>query len=251
MNELDRKERKAIRMKLIQLLDIPNADQNEIKRLGSLLKRDVSEQVKTRKVTVNPKFVDPEKYIELRLEGKSQKEIADYFNCTLPQLKSELSNLRKKGVIPKGATKKGRDKTRLTKEEYLEYRKTISSDMKLAEILGVHHTTIKNMKSGWGLSGRHKKYNVISKDEYLEMKKQGMKDWEIEVTNGLHKYSLYKYKIKWGLQEDFSELLLTKEEFIEYSAKRWSLKKICKATGLSKERLRALRKKWGLYNESL
>ena len=194
---MDRKTKKAIRLKIVQLLDSPNPDKKEIERLGKLLSQ---KEDKTTRMITRKKVVDAETYIFLRNQGYSMAEVAAHFKCSLEKLRSEVTMLRNRGVIPKNATPYGnRGRAKISREDYMQLSESGKSDTQISEEMNLCRSTLVKWKREWGI--RHNKKITITVDEYLEYKHQGMSDIEIENKLGYSRSALYKFKIKHGLSK--------------------------------------------------
>jgi hypothetical protein len=205
---MDKKQKKAIRLKIIQLMDSPNPDYTEIHRLSSMLGVKVKKEkpLKVNKtnwsrVKKTNFHVEPNKYIELRNEKKSMEEIAEYFGCPLNILISEVNILRKNEVIPPGAIPYGRGKKiTITKEEYLSKKEQGYTDEKIAKELGFSTRNLFRKRKEWGITLKIKKVsNLILEEEYRALKIQKKTDKEIANIKGMNRCTLQNYKRKWGI----------------------------------------------------
>jgi DNA-binding CsgD family transcriptional regulator len=198
---MDKKEKKAIRMKILDLLD-NDPDNPEIQRLSKLLGEEDSFTPRTRKPKKTHFHTDPEKYIELRLAGKRMKEIAEYFGISYKELKNEITILMKREIIPKGVIPRGIGNllNRMTKEEYLAKKEQGLTDEAIAKELGLSKTAFTTKRKEWGIEFKKKKErNIITEQEYREMKYQLMTDYQIVKEKGMHHKTLLQYKRIWGV----------------------------------------------------
>jgi transposase len=178
-------------MKILELLDSPNPDEAEIKRLGKLIgeeKEVVKQKVKGRELLINP-----EDYIRLRKEGKKRDEICEIFGIEMKVLQTEVQLMRDRGILKKGEIdSKVPRRFVLTKEEYLEESKT-KSDAQIAREYGVSRITVSVKRYRWGLPPKNKKV-TLSYTEYQIYKEKGMTDKAIEQMLGLTEKTIYRLK---------------------------------------------------------
>lgn len=139
------------------------------------------------------KFVDPEKYIQWRKEGKSRNEICELLGIDMRTLQIEIVILRERGLIKKGDVSNGRPVLfNLTKEEYIEEART-KTDTQIAKEQGVSRCVVTNRRRKWGLPRRTIKV-TLTYEEYKELKKQNLSDREIEKKLGYTKGTVDRLK---------------------------------------------------------
>jgi transposase len=244
---VDKKEKKAIRMKILDLLD-KDPDNPEIQRLSNLLKKDKKDETgKVIERGYKRKFVDPEKYIELRNQNFTMNEIADFFGCSIKLLISEVSILRSQGLIKKGDTKAGRQRIKLTKEQYLKFKKDGLSDLEIAREIDAHPSSIKNFKRRCNIPDLRNTTEKITKEEYLLKKEQGLSDEKISNEYGVGRWTLYRKRKLWGItKKSYENKLITLEEYREMKSQLMPDYKIAKKFGFSRDTMINYKKRWGL-----
>lgn len=192
---MDKEEKKKLRKQLMDLLNNPNADQEEIRRIGKLLGGKEVRVPTTKRRVYTKKHVDPHQYIEWRKQKKSQQEIADLLGIHKRRLQSELTMLREKGLLPKGFIGLGNNaKFTMTKEEYLKGGLTRKEILKKYNI---KNSTFSGILRDWGLT-RTPTHETFTYEEYCKLKKDLRQDREIEKMKGWTKCTLYRLKKKWA-----------------------------------------------------
>lgn len=193
---MDKKTKKAIRLRIIQLLDSENPNYSEIQRLSKMLGVEAPVARASRR---KEKVVEVEVFVKMRNEGYSHQEIADYYGITKKRLKSEVIMLYRKGDLKGGVTPTGRNPVlKLSREDYLALKEKGMSDMNISKMFGVPHCQISYKRAKWGMIPQKNKVK-ISKEEFLEMKNSGLTIKEIAARTNLSRNGLYNYRKNWGL----------------------------------------------------
>jgi DNA-binding CsgD family transcriptional regulator len=216
---VDRKEKKAIRLRITQLLDSNNPNYEEIQRLSKLLGKveekekpillkvhDEEKNVTEDKIGIHTRVykISPEKYLELKFEGKTRSEIAKYYNMTTNELVSEVKSLKHFGLLPKDSGLRGKNLVnRLPKERYYHLKEEGYTEVEICRIYKVSHQTLIDYKKKHGIEldmrGRPSKRDIVSRDEYLEYKSQGLALWQISKLLKVSRNTLWNLRKEWGL----------------------------------------------------
>lgn len=165
-----------------------------------------------------------EKYIEMKAEGKSEKEVYEEVGIsrsTLTKRKKAWGLTTVDEYIFPTIVLKG-----LTKETLAELSE-IYTDKEIAEMNGVSKSAIQRRRKRWGIekSRRYIRDKYSKKEyEYLSQKKS-LKDYEIADLWEISDSSLFSLKRTWGFVEtkkvytdkEFKELGLDREKLIALS----------------------------------
>lgn len=205
---MDRKQKRAIRFKITQLLNSPNPDYNEINRLYGMLgvrQEPKVPEVKKRgkQIDYRKPFISAEEYIKLRGANKSKIQIAAMYNVTVYRLEMELQLLRYRGELKKGILKNGRGlKLGITVKRYLAYKEQGLKDCEIAEKYGVSGSVVSEFKkrNNIKLKFSYKKTKPIPKEEYFELRNKGWTLIKIAEYFGVHKQTLQKRREGWAME---------------------------------------------------
>jgi transposase len=199
---VDKKEKKAIRMKILYLLD-KDPDNPEIQQLSNLLaspekvkqegnkQRLKSLKETNRKKNGEPLLFDVKIYIDMRNQGISRAIIADHFGVDLDQLQKELLRARKRGELKPGdiKTRNSRDII-FTKEMYLECKEQGMQEQEIMKKFGIHANSFIARKREWGIRIQEKKKH-IAKDILVGWLLKGYTVPQIAIQMNVHKRTVY------------------------------------------------------------
>jgi transposase len=202
---MDKKQLRAIRLRIADLLDSPNPDEAEIKRLGKLLgepDEEAERKCKTRKprVKYNIGKVKASEYIKMREKGLNMRQIAEHYKITLEQLSAELSKLRRDGELLPGLLRMGREPhITLTLKKYEAYKKRGVTDREISRIEEISTCSLVRLKRNWGLKIGEIPTLTLTKEKYLELQAEGVSNTKIAQMFNTHRSSIYNLRKRWEL----------------------------------------------------
>lgn len=209
-------------------------------------------------VIANSRFKAPEltkeKYIELRDEGKEDKDIRDIFGISRVTLFRRKQNWDLTKVWKYSAP--GLTLKELTKEE-LEDLSRSHSDSQIAEMYNVAKLTVQKRRKMWGIEKEGTLSDKFNADEYEYLAFQrGLKDIDICKLWNISPSSILKLKKEWGIPSrrnpTYKELEEQKgltAEKMRFLVNNYSDEEIARKYGLRTRTVLNFRKSKGIYRE--
>lgn len=145
-----------------------------------------------------------EVYKKMKLEGKTDKEIAEAFGIGETSVyiwKKENS------LLPEGLDRTPLEERGITVEKYKQMKKQFISDQDIAKKYNCTQKAIYKWKVKHGLRNFtfDDLLSDLTPDQYKEYRKQSMLDREIAEKHGVSITYLYKWKVKHGLNKKIAE----------------------------------------------
>lgn len=145
-----------------------------------------------------------EVYKKMKLEGKTDKEIAEAFGIGETSVyiwKKENS------LLPEGLDRTPLEQRGITVEKYKQMKKQFMSDQDIAKKYKCTQKAIYKWKVKHGLRNFtfDDLLSNLTPEQYKEYKKQSMRDREIAEKHGVSTTYLYKWKVKHSLNKKIAE----------------------------------------------